>query len=134
MPFIISAVTAVAGTISGMLAAGGIGAALVRLGGTLLLSYASQALMPKPKATLQARTVTIREPVVPRDLVYGRARKGGVIVFLHASGARDQYLHLVIVLAAHRVKSIGAMSAAATCGASRARYFFIFSPALCSKW
>lgn len=46
MPFIVSAVTAVAGAISGVLAAGGIGAALVRLGGTLLLSYASQALMP----------------------------------------------------------------------------------------
>ncbi|GAB1364047.1 hypothetical protein MASR1M32_32830 [Rhodobacter sp.] len=109
MPFIVSAVTAIAGAISGVLAAGGIGAALVRLGGTLLLSYASQALMPKPKVALQARTVTVREPVVPRDLVYGRARKGGVITFLHASGAKDQYLHLVIVLAAHRVKSIGAI-------------------------
>ena len=109
MPFIVSAVTAFAGAISGVLAAGGIGAALVRLGGTLLLSYASQALMPKPKTTLQARTVTVREPVVPRDMVYGRTRKGGVIVFLHASGAKDQYLHLVIVLAAHRVKSIGAV-------------------------
>lgn len=109
MPFIVSAVTAIAGAISGVLAAGGIGAALVRLGGTLLLSYASQALMPKPKVALQARTVTVREPVVPRDMVYGRARKGGVITFLHASGARDQYLHLVIVLAAHRIKSIGAV-------------------------
>jgi hypothetical protein len=109
MPFIVSAVTAIAGAISGVLAAGGIGAALVRLGGTLLLSYASQALMPKPKVSLQARTVTVREPVVPRDLVYGRTRKGGVIVFLHASGAKDQFLHLVIVLAAHRVKSIGAI-------------------------
>ena len=49
MPFIVSAVTAIAGAIPGVLAAGGIGAALVRLGGTHLLSYASQALMPKPK-------------------------------------------------------------------------------------
>src|SRR5690606_10937704 len=61
------------------------------------------------KVALQARTVTVREPVVPRDMVYGRARKGGVITFLHASGPKDQYLHLVIVLAAHRVKSIGAV-------------------------
>ncbi len=30
-------------------------------------------------------------------------------MFLHASGAKDQFLHLVIVLAAHRVKSIGAV-------------------------
>jgi hypothetical protein len=109
MPFIVTAVTAVAGAIGGVLAAGGIGAALLRIGGTLLLSYATQALMPKPQATLANRTVTIREPVVPRDLVYGRTRKGGVIVFLHASGPADQYLDLVVVLAAHRVKSIGAI-------------------------
>ena len=49
MPFIVSAVTAIAVAISGVLAAGGIGAALVRLGGTLLLSYASHAVMPEPK-------------------------------------------------------------------------------------
>ncbi|MDT8858364.1 phage tail protein [Paracoccaceae bacterium Fryx2] len=109
MPFIVSAVVAVAGAISGVLAAGGIGAALIRIGGTLLLSYAAQALMPKPQTTLQNRTVTIREPVVPRDLVYGRTRKGGVIVFLHSSGSDNAVLDLVIVLATHRVKSIGAV-------------------------
>jgi hypothetical protein len=109
MPFIVTAVTAIAGAIGGVLAAGGIGAALIRIGGTLLLSYAAQALMPKPQMTLQARTVTVREPVMPREIVYGRARKGGVIVFLNASGNRDQFLDLVIVLAAHSVKSIGAV-------------------------
>ena len=109
MPFIVTAVTAIAGAISGVLAAGGIGAALLRIGGSLLLSYATQALMPKPRRTLQPRTVTIREPVVPRDLVYGRTRKGGVIVFLHSSDSEKQYLDLVIVLATHRVKSIGAI-------------------------
>lgn len=109
MPFIVTAVTAIAGAISGVLAAGGIGAALLRIGGTLLLSTAAQALMPKPQTTLQNRTVTIREPVVPRDLVYGRSRKGGVIVFLHSSGSDHKFLDLVIVLATHRVKSIGAI-------------------------
>ena len=109
MPFIVSAVTALAGAIGGVLAAGGIGAALIRIGGTLLLSYAAQALMPKPQLALQARTVTVREPVMPRDMVYGRARKGGVIVFLNASGSKDQFLDLVIVLAAHRVRAIGAI-------------------------
>lgn len=109
MPFIVTAVTAIAGAIGGVLAAGGIGAALIRIGGTLLLSYAAQALMPKPQMTLQARTVTVREPVMPREIVYGRARKGGVIVFLNASGNKDQFLDLVIVLAAHSVKSLGAV-------------------------
>ncbi|MDP3860462.1 MAG: hypothetical protein Q8Q63_02635, partial [Phaeovulum sp.] len=70
MPFLAPIVTAVAGWVGSTLAAGGIGAMLLRLGGSLLLSYASQALMPKPKAP--ARTVTVRAPVMPRDLVYGR--------------------------------------------------------------
>ena len=109
MPFIVTAVTAVAGAISATLAAGGIGAALLMIGGTLLLSTAAQALMPKPQTRMQPLTVTIREPVVPRDLVYGRTRKCGVIVFLHSSGSDNKFLDLVIVLATHRVKSIGAI-------------------------
>ena len=80
---------------------------VVQLGISLLLSVAARALMPKPKLT--DRTVTVREAVAPRDMVYGRARKGGVIVFLHSSGAKNEFLHLVIVLASHRVKSIGAV-------------------------
>jgi hypothetical protein len=98
MPFIVTAVTAVAGAIGGVLAAGGIGAALIRIGGTLLLSYAAQALMPKPQMTMQARTVTVREPVMPRDLVYGRTRKGGVIVFLHALAVAGCDVWLVVVV------------------------------------
>ncbi|TCO68504.1 phage tail protein [Rhodovulum euryhalinum] len=109
MPPVVAAVSAVAGAIGSALAAGGIAGALVRLGGTLLLSAAARALMPKPKTGLGARTLTMREPVMPRDMVYGRARKGGVIVFLHVTGARRQYLHLVIVLAAHPVAAIGAI-------------------------
>lgn len=109
MPFIVTAVTAVAGWVGATLAAGGIGAALLRIGGTLLISAAASALMPKPKVQMQARNVTVREPVMPRDLVYGRARKGGVIVFLHSSGTDNRELDLVVVLAAHQVKSIGAI-------------------------
>lgn len=101
------------------IAAGGLGAAFAatgligfaaNLGASLLLSAASAALMPKPKGpTLSARTVTIREPVVPRDIVYGRVQKGGVIVFLHSTSVNNAVLHLVIPLAGHRVKSIGAV-------------------------
>jgi hypothetical protein len=46
---------------------------------------------------------------VPRDLVYGRTRKGGVIIFLHSSGSDNRFLDLVIALATHRVRSIGAI-------------------------
>lgn len=109
MPFLVSAVTAIAGWVSATLVAGGIGAFMLKLGGTLLLSTAARALMPKPQLSMQARMVTVREPAMPRDLVYGRTRKGGVIVFLHSSGAENKDLDLVVVLAGHRVKSIGAV-------------------------
>lgn len=107
MPPVGAAIAAVAGSISATLAAGGIGAALLQMGGSMLLSVAAQALMPGPKVA--DRTVSLRAPVAPRDLIYGRARKGGVIVFLHGSGNKNQHLHLVMVLAAHQVKSIGAI-------------------------
>lgn len=115
MPPVVLGVAALGGA---ALAAGGIGAALAaggligiaaNFGASMLLSAAAQALMPQPTVAMQARTVTVREPVMPREMVYGRARKGGVIVFLHANGDKDQYLHLIIVLAAHRVKSIGGL-------------------------
>ena len=115
MPPVVLGVAALGGA---ALAAGGIGAALAaggligiaaNFGASMLLSAAAQALMPQPTMAMQARTVTVREPVMPREMVYGRARKGGVIVFLHANGDKDQYLHLIIVLAAHRVKSIEAI-------------------------
>lgn len=101
-----------AGGVAAAFAAGGLIGFAANLGASMLLSAAAQSMMPKPalgQIRMQARTVTLREPVMPRDLVYGRSRKGGVIVFLHSSGAAQKYLHLVIVLAAHRVRSIGAV-------------------------
>ena len=101
-----------AGGIGAAFAAGGLIGFAANFGASMLLSGASRALMPRPSPAelgLQARTVTVREPVMPREMVYGRARKGGVIVFLHSSGKADKYLHIVLVLAAHRVRSIGAV-------------------------
>lgn len=98
-----------AGGVAAAFAAGGLIGFAANFGASMLLSAAAQTMMPKPSVDLQARTVTVREPVRPRELVYGRVRKGGVIVFLHATGSKDTYLHLVVVLAAHRIKSIGAV-------------------------
>lgn len=102
--------TAVVG--SSLLAAGGIGSVLLRVGGSLLLSgIAQRKALKKAQAAgasagVTGRNVTVREPVRAMELVYGRVRKGGVITFLHAEGGQ---LHMVIALAAHRVQSIGAI-------------------------
>ena len=115
MPQVVIGAVALGGA---AVAAGGLAAAFTATGFTLfaaqfgasmLLSAAAQALMPTPTVGIQPRTVSVREPVMPRDMVYGRVRKGGAIVFLHEAGDANEYLHLVIVLATHRVKSIGAV-------------------------
>ena len=101
-----------AGGLTAAFAAGGLIGFAANFGASMLLSGAAQSLMPSPTVgsmALQSRSVTVREPVMPRDMVYGRVRKGGVLVFLHSTGDADKDLHLVIVLAAHRVKSIGAI-------------------------
>ena len=101
-----------AGGITAAFAATGLIGFAANFGASMLLSAAAQSMMPKPSVgqiELQARTVTVREPVMPRQMVYGRTRKGGVITFLHSTGEKDKDLHLVVVLAAHRVKSIGAI-------------------------
>lgn len=101
-----------AGGVAAAFAATGLVGFAASFGASMLLSAAAQALMPTPslgQMEMKARTVTVREPVMPRELVYGRVRKGGVIVFLHATGTKDKDLHLVIVLAAHQIKSIGAI-------------------------
>ena len=110
MPFL-APVFAFIGT---TLAAGGIGAFALRLGASLLLSAAASALARKDtaQATMQGRTVSVREPVGSRRIVYGRARAGGTIVYMNTrvgGGITDNDLDLIIVLAGHRVKTIGAV-------------------------
>lgn len=109
MPFLAPALTSVVTWVSTTLAAGGLQAFLLRTAGTLLLTAAAQKLMPRPETGTLARSVSMRAPVAPREIVYGHRRKGGVIVFLHSRGDRDQYLHLVIALAGHQVHSIGSV-------------------------
>ncbi len=86
---------------------------IVSLGASLLLSAAARALMPEPSVDqLRGRQVSSREPVAPREIVYGDVRKGGTIVFMHSTpGSRldHELLHMVIVVASHEVEEIGAV-------------------------
>jgi len=79
----------------------------------LALTAASQALAPKPKQPNiggggnggidQSKTITARSSNATRKLVYGETRLGGTYAFIEATD-NDQYLHLVIILAAHEVE------------------------------
>lgn len=125
MPFLAPVFAAVIGTIGAVTTfvagLGFVGSTLVKLGASVLLSAASRAFMPKPsgpqvqigpQVQMQDRKVSVRSPAAPRDLVYGKMRKGGVIVYINssqgpASDFGQNILDLVIVLSGHRVHSIG---------------------------
>jgi hypothetical protein len=80
-------------------------AAAVQIGASIALSAAAQALAPRPKS--QAQTVSVRAPVVPRDIVYGRVRKGGVLIFAHKTrNSGTDFLHLIYALAGHQIQEI----------------------------
>ena len=75
------------------------------------ISAVSMALTPKPKAidfgSLDSgRTVMAREPKAPRQIIYGRAKVSGPILFLHQTGAGNKYIHIIIGLAGHEVEAI----------------------------
>ncbi len=84
-----------------------LGQALVNLGGSILLQAAAKELMTPPDAGLQGRMVTVRQPAQPRDIVYGQTRKGGTVVYMDVAGWTNEYLDLVIVVAAHKILGVG---------------------------
>jgi hypothetical protein len=48
----------------------------------------------------------LKNPVTPRNVVYGRARVNGTLVFLETTGVSNEYLHMVFVLASHPCQSV----------------------------
>ena len=80
------------------------GALLGTFATNLALGLVAQALAPKPPAReTRDNTVTSREPVSSRKIVYGRTRVGGTIVYLESTGSDNKYMHLVIAIAGHEI-------------------------------
>lgn len=78
----------------------------------LALGLVSKALAPKPKAfeaEKRDNTVTARDPIASRKIVYGRTRVGGTIVYIESTGSDNKYLHLVIALAGHETDGLEAI-------------------------
>ena len=82
--------------------------------GNMLANIAVSAVLAKvtakkPKANfsaqLQNRTEMVKQPIIPRDTVYGETKKSGGILFL-ASTNNNQDLHVVVQLASHEIQSI----------------------------
>lgn len=71
------------------------------------IGLALNALTPRPRARGSNRgyQVTTRGSALDHQIIYGRMRTGGVIVYDRTTGASNRYLHRVIAFAGHEVQS-----------------------------
>jgi hypothetical protein len=69
----------------------------------------SRLLAPKMPSMgdLNDRGIMTRSPTSARQIIYGQAKVSGTVVFLATSGAKNEYLHIVVALAGHEVEEIG---------------------------
>lgn len=105
MPPVLPAIGGAFAAAGAALAASPILTAAVQLGAGLVLSAAARRLAPRPESS--AARVSIRAPVVPRDIVYGRVRKGGTLIFVHRTRNNgSDFLHLIYALAGHRIAAV----------------------------
>ena len=72
---------------------------------------ASKLLAPKTPSfadsSLAERSQMVRSPIASRQIIYGRSKVSGVVVYISTTGAKNQYLHLVVAMAGHEVEEIG---------------------------
>ena len=81
---------------------------------TATATAALQTLSPKPKlpsfsdfsTQSQQRTQLIKQPTVPRRIIYGETRVSGVLGFVETTD-NNKFINLVILLATHEVNQIG---------------------------
>ena len=71
---------------------------------------ASKLLAPKAPsytdASLSQRSQMVRSPIAARNIIYGRCRASGTVVYMSTTGSKNEYLHIVISLAGHEIEEI----------------------------
>ena len=102
IPAAVSVATSVAGG-AGIITAltyGGINAVL-----SLALSSRRETVAHQPSASPVGRKHILRSNEAPREIVYGRVKKSGLLTFAYSTG-REGNLHLVLTFAAHECDAI----------------------------
>lgn len=88
----------------------GVGAAIIGLSEFLISSAAGLVLSALgtifQKGPLQGFATTERNPIAPWNVIYGRKREGGTLVYDNSFGDNDKYRDLVIVLACHPCQAV----------------------------
>ena len=107
---IISSIASLGATVATTLGFGTVGIAAqlaIGIGTQVVLGAAMRALAPKPKLpSTEARgyTVNQRGSALDHQIVYGRARVGGAIVFTGTTGTNNRLLHQVIAYTGHEIE------------------------------
>lgn len=78
---------------------------LVGTGSSLVMGGIG-SLLTKQQVGLGAN---VRSPIQPWNVVYGRSKIGGTVVYIEETGESDKYLHLVYVLACHPCQALDAV-------------------------
>ena len=126
MPAAIPLVAVLAGGFASAAVGGGIIGAVVAAGAAFVVSSIGQSIFPTRKAsstaaaavaadtlttTAATRTQSFRQAITEHQIVLGRVKVGGPIVFIHSAtdnaGREDGYFYAVVVVAGHRVRAIG---------------------------
>jgi hypothetical protein len=138
MPAAIPIVAVIAGAVGSAAVGGGVIGALVGAGAAIAVSVIGGAIFSSPRATststasfnttggggggsaggttttaveAQTRTQSFRQAITEHQIVFGRVKVSGPIIFIHSAtddeGREDGYFYAVVVLAGHRVRSIG---------------------------
>ncbi|MFL1464413.1 hypothetical protein ACI6QG_19585, partial [Roseococcus sp. DSY-14] len=127
MPAAVPLIAVVAGGVASAAVGGGIIGAIVGAGAAFVVSTIGASVFPAKRPTAPStismrsgddptapgagRTQSFRQPITEHQIVFGRCKVGGPIVFIHSAtdddGRADGWFYAVVVLAAHRVRAIG---------------------------
>ena len=87
-----------------------IGYTLAFISVTAASMAASKLLAPKPPSfadsSLANRSQMVRSPISARNVVYGRCRVSGAVLYMSTTGSTNQYLHIIVALAGHEIEEI----------------------------
>ena len=110
MPYILPIVKLISAGIGWLVTAQGITATIARFVVGAAISYgASRALAKKPNSSTfsdPGRSLMVRQPITTHRMVIGEMRVSGPITYITETGTDREYLHLIIVLAAHEIEAI----------------------------
>ncbi|API58855.1 hypothetical protein BSL82_05640 [Tardibacter chloracetimidivorans] len=101
-----SAILATIGTsFAAVAAVSALGTALVAYGSLSAVNLLNKQLAPTPNSQGAAPT-TYRQTLGNTQIVYGKARVGGLINFYHAVQSSDEYRYFVVTIAGHPINAV----------------------------